>query len=49
MQRRVAELIACEKDDTPAPEEKAERDHFMELEHILPMAKARALEIFLRG
>jgi len=38
----VAALIEREKADTLSPEEEAELDHFMELEHILRMAKARA-------
>ena len=49
VQRRVAELIARDKDDMLTPEERAELDHFVELEHILRMAKARALEILSRG
>ena len=49
VQRRVAELLAREKGDSLTPEERAELDHFVELEHILRMAKARALEILSRG
>ena len=41
-QRRVAELIEREKEIGLSPEEKAELDHFMDLEHILRMAKAKA-------
>lgn len=41
-QQRVAELIAREKERGLPPEEKAELDRFMDLEHILRMAKARA-------
>lgn len=48
-QRRVADLIDREKDDLLSPEEKAELDHFLELEHILRMAKARARQILSRG
>ena len=48
-QRRVAELIQREKESTLSPDEKAELDHFMELEHILRMAKARARKILARG
>jgi hypothetical protein len=44
-QQRVAELIAREKEESLTPEEKSELDHFVELEHILRMAKARALQI----
>jgi hypothetical protein len=44
-QTRVAELIAREKEDSLTPTEKSELDQFVELEHILRMAKARALQI----
>ena len=47
-QQRVADLIEREKADTLSPEEKAELDHFLELEHILRMAKARARQILSR-
>ena len=39
-QRRIDDLIEREK---------AELDHFMELEHILRMAKARACQILANG
>ena len=39
---RVAELIEREKTGGLAPEEKAELDHYLELEHIMRLAKARA-------
>jgi hypothetical protein len=48
-QRRVAELIQREKEQPLSPDERAELDHFMELEHILRMAKARARQILTRG
>jgi hypothetical protein len=48
-QARVVELIDREKDAGLSPDEQAELDHFMELEHILRMAKARAREILTRG
>ena len=48
-QKRVAELIEREKESGLSPEEGAELDHFMELEHILRMAKARARQILSRG
>ena len=48
-QQRLAALIEREKVDNLSPEEKAELDHFMELEHILRMAKARARQILSRG
>ena len=47
-QHRVDDLIQREKDDLLSPEEKAELDHFMELEHILRMAKAKARQILSR-
>ena len=48
-QQRLAVLMEHEKAGTVSPEEKAELDHFMELEHILRMAKARARHILSRG
>lgn len=48
-QQRLSALMEREKAGTLTPEEKAEVDHFMELEHILRMAKARARQIVSRG
>jgi hypothetical protein len=48
-QQRVAELIERDKDGNLSSEEKAELDHFMDLEHILRMAKARARQILTSG
>jgi hypothetical protein len=48
-QRRVSELIEREKESGLTPEEKSELDHFIELEHILRMAKATARQILARG
>jgi len=48
-QQRVADLVEREKVDCLSAEEKAELDHFLELEHILRMAKARARRIISRG
>jgi len=48
-QQRLADLIEREKAGSLSPEEKAEAEHFMELEHILRMAKARARQIVSRG
>jgi hypothetical protein len=48
-QRRVADLIERDKNKSLTPEEKTELDHFVELEHIIRMAKARALQILSRG
>ena len=41
-QARVADLIEREKESQLTPEETSELAHFVELEHILRMAKARA-------
>jgi hypothetical protein len=41
-------LIEREKAGSVSPEGKAELDHFMELEHILRMAKTRARHILSR-
>ena len=48
-QQRVIELMEREKEQGLSQEEKAELDHFMELEHILRMAKAKARQILMRG
>ena len=48
-QHRVEELIEREKASSLSAEEKAELDHFMELEHILRMVKAKARLIISRG
>ena len=48
-QQRVAALIEKEQDHQTTPEEKEELDHFMELEHILRMAKAKARQILASG
>jgi len=48
-QHRVTELIEREKESGLSPEDKAELDHFIELEHILRMAKAKARQILARG
>jgi hypothetical protein len=39
---RVAELIEREKMSSLSPEEKTELDHYLEIEHIMRLAKARA-------
>jgi hypothetical protein len=48
-QKRVTELIEREKASSLSADEMAELDHFMELEHILRMAKAKARQILARG
>lgn len=39
---RVADLVSREKTTGLSPEERSELDHFVELEHIMRLAKARA-------
>ena len=41
-QQRLDDLVERQKTEDLSAEEKAELDHFLELEHILRMAKARA-------
>lgn len=48
-QQRVAELIDREREGGLTQEDKAELEHFVELEHILRMAKAKAQLILARG
>jgi hypothetical protein len=40
--QRAAELLDAEKRDALTPDEKAELNHFLELEHLMRLAKARA-------
>ena len=40
--RRVAELIFREKTDGLTADEKSELDHFLQLEHLMRLTKARA-------
>ena len=40
--RRVEDLIRREKNEGPKPDETSELNHYMGLEHILNLAKARA-------
>lgn len=48
-QHRIAELIAREEEGSLSAEEKSELDQFMDLEHILRLAKARARQILASG
>ena len=48
-QQRLVELLRCEHESNLSAEERSELDHFMELEHILRMAKAKAREVLARG
>ncbi len=40
--RRVAHLIESEKSGDLTPEERSELDHYLQLEHLMRLAKARA-------
>lgn len=40
--QRVADLIHREKTTGLTPDEKSELDHYMQLEHLMRLAKARA-------
>jgi hypothetical protein len=44
---RVADLVTREKVDGLTVEEKSELDHYVELEHIMRLAKARAQKYLL--
>ena len=48
-QQRLSDLIEREKTQGLSTEERAELDHFMELEHILRLAKAKARFILSSG
>lgn len=40
--QRVFELLQKEKQNTITPDEQSELSHFLEMEHLMRMAKARA-------
>ena len=39
---RVMELVHKEKESSLAPDEQSELDHYIQLEHLMRLAKARA-------
>jgi hypothetical protein len=41
-QERVTDLLSREKEGALSPEEKSELDHYLQLEHLMRLAKARA-------
>lgn len=45
---RVADLIYREKTGSFSPDEKSELDHYMQLEHLMRLAKARARRLARR-
>jgi len=48
-QQRLASLLELQQEGALSADEVAELDHFMDLEHILRVAKARARQILSRG
>ena len=48
-QARLEELLTLAKEEQLTAEQETELNHFLELEHLLRMAKARALQILARG
>lgn len=44
VKERVADLIYQEKNNTLTPNEKSELDHYLLLEHLVRLAKARAYQ-----
>lgn len=48
-QERVDELIAKLRNDRLSPDEQSELDYFLQLEHILRVAKVRAEQILTRA
>jgi len=45
VRERVAELIHREKNDGLSLEETSELDHYMQIEHLMRLAKARAKKL----
>lgn len=41
-QARVEDLLECEKEGTLSASEKSELDHYLQIEHLMRLAKARA-------
>ena len=46
---RVWELIERQKASPLADEEKSELDHYLEIEHLMRLAKARARQLLAHG
>jgi hypothetical protein len=46
---RVADLIRQQKVEALSPDETAELDHYLHVEHVLRLAKARARQRLQRG
>ncbi|HEX8847049.1 MAG TPA: hypothetical protein VF791_20570 [Pyrinomonadaceae bacterium] len=46
---RVADLIQREKSSSISPEEESELNHYLQLEHLMRLAKARARQHIANG
>jgi hypothetical protein len=46
---RVAELIRQQKADSLSPDDTAELNHYLHVEHVMRLAKARARQRLQRG
>jgi hypothetical protein len=46
---RVAELIHRQKTDSLSPDDLAELDHYLQVEHLMRLAKARARQRLAAG
>lgn len=46
---RVAELIRLQKTDARSPDETEELNHYLHVEHVMRLAKARARQRLQRG
>ena len=49
VKQRIADLINREKASVLSAEEKAELDHYLQLEHLMRLAKARARQHISNG
>jgi hypothetical protein len=45
VRERVSELIHREKNEGLSPDETSELDHYMQIEHLMRLAKARAKKL----
>ena len=47
--QRVWDLIERQKSSALPPEERSELDHYIEIEHLMRLAKARARQLLAHG
>jgi hypothetical protein len=47
--QRVWDLLERQKTDALPAEEKSELDHYLEIEHLMRLAKARARQLLAHG